>query len=224
MAFRSYDAAGAVAAKQEKGIEVLIEMMQKPFLNAPEASKRKLHLKALAAILYWIWNCEENDDDDGVFFFIQQVVQCGGIPTILLSMGQFMDDVDIQKFGCYLLFFLSQNGHETAVVVDGGRRALERAQSRHTSHEDIQTCSKAALELLSGVDDADRCHKCYTTGTGLMQCGRCQKVLYCSRDCQRKDYNVHKKLCKLTAYQNKGNEVDCIECQERRWLWFVTGG
>jgi uncharacterized ferredoxin-like protein len=38
---------------------------------------------------------------------------------------------------------------------------------------------------------------------GLKVCSRCEKVRYCSRDCQVKDYKKHKKECIQSSHDNK---------------------
>eukprot|EP00752_Nemacystus_decipiens_P011513 g10223.t1 len=42
---------------------------------------------------------------------------------------------------------------------------------------------------------ATGCVKCGKGGTGLMMCARCRKVAYCSKECQRLDWKVHKRTC-----------------------------
>jgi len=49
--------------------------------------------------------------------------------------------------------------------------------------------------------DGDACEACGTDGgkaegTALMRCGKCRKVLYCSRDCQVEDRKAHKPFCR----------------------------
>ncbi|KAK5732565.1 hypothetical protein LTR17_010380 [Elasticomyces elasticus] len=36
-----------------------------------------------------------------------------------------------------------------------------------------------------------------SSGSQLLKCGRCRCVSYCSKDCQRKDWKLHKVLCKI---------------------------
>ena len=69
-----------------------------------------------------------------------------------------------------------------------------------------RVCSRylAALEHEFGVDDADNvrmrafirghCGQCGQKSSSC--CSRCQLVSYCSRDCQKKDWKTHKKVCK----------------------------
>ena len=69
-----------------------------------------------------------------------------------------------------------------------------------------RVCSRylAALEHEFGVDDADNvrmrafirghCGQCGQKSSSC--CSRCQLVSYCSRECQKKDWKTHKKVCK----------------------------
>lgn len=43
----------------------------------------------------------------------------------------------------------------------------------------------------------EKCHTCGLT-ENLKRCSRCQKVVYCSLACQRKDWNTHKEKCHAT--------------------------
>lgn len=51
-------------------------------------------------------------------------------------------------------------------------------------------------------DKSDECAVCgkkqYMVGR-LMKCSRCQSRYYCSRECQKKDWKMHKKTCKAPA-------------------------
>lgn len=50
---------------------------------------------------------------------------------------------------------------------------------------------------------ANKCASCNTLETDpekpLKPCAKCQTVRYCSRDCQKKDWKVHKKICATAA-------------------------
>ena len=41
----------------------------------------------------------------------------------------------------------------------------------------------------------DKCSFCKTPTKKPLQCSRCKNIVYCSRDCQIKDWRVHKKQC-----------------------------
>jgi hypothetical protein len=40
------------------------------------------------------------------------------------------------------------------------------------------------------------CHYCQKGTESLKVCGSCKRVRYCSRECQKSDFKVHKKVCK----------------------------
>lgn len=48
-----------------------------------------------------------------------------------------------------------------------------------------------------------KCASCNTLATdpekALKPCAKCQSVHYCSRDCQKKDWKLHKKMCATAA-------------------------
>lgn len=43
----------------------------------------------------------------------------------------------------------------------------------------------------------NHCWKCKMSGTDLMACGRCKVATYCSKECQKENYPLHKKFCKV---------------------------
>ncbi|KAJ6589067.1 hypothetical protein B0H19DRAFT_1014154 [Mycena capillaripes] len=53
------------------------------------------------------------------------------------------------------------------------------------------------LEPVTRDPEAGRCAVCRGKGKPkMMKCAKCTKVRYCSRDCQRKDWEAHKPKCK----------------------------
>lgn len=70
--------------------------------------------------------------------------------------------------------------------------------------EDIQDFSEEPSKHVeatttAAVSNVNRCDSCGKegpiTGKALMRCGRCQKVAYCSTECQRAKWGQHKKNC-----------------------------
>ncbi|KAI9096235.1 hypothetical protein DFS34DRAFT_159927 [Phlyctochytrium arcticum] len=56
-------------------------------------------------------------------------------------------------------------------------------------------------------------HSCYACGKALSKeqvsrCGSCKAVNYCSRDCQQKDWVLHKKVCKRLKAQMTNNPFE----------------
>ena len=43
------------------------------------------------------------------------------------------------------------------------------------------------------------CSNCFKEGTALRDCSRCKSVQYCSKDCQRQHWKIHKPECKCAA-------------------------
>lgn len=39
------------------------------------------------------------------------------------------------------------------------------------------------------------CATCIKISDNLSVCGKCKKVKYCGRDCQKKDWSEHKLIC-----------------------------
>ena len=46
------------------------------------------------------------------------------------------------------------------------------------------------------VDISATCAGCGSADVVLGKCGRCKRVLYCSKTCQIGDWKAHRKLCK----------------------------
>lgn len=62
----------------------------------------------------------------------------------------------------------------------------------------------SAAAMLGVPDDA--CATCQKT-TDLQRCTKCKSIKYCSKDCQKKGWKGHKKICPLLA-QMKANTQD----------------
>lgn len=51
-----------------------------------------------------------------------------------------------------------------------------------------------------------RCAQCATQLVETQYCGRCKKVYYCSRDCQKKHWREHKKACGANKSSSENNK------------------
>ncbi|KAK5447941.1 hypothetical protein LTS15_009440 [Exophiala xenobiotica] len=79
-------------------------------------------------------------------------------------------------------------------ILRGLDREMEGRATNWTTYERL---------LRSKMGDYDACIKCGARDTAstpnikpLNRCGRCKKVFYCSKACQKQDWNVHKGACK----------------------------
>jgi len=70
-------------------------------------------------------------------------------------------------------------------------------------HAQIQSTLRNIYEIATSISDGigkrnevkDICRYCNKTGDDFKRCGRCKTAFYCSRECQTKDWKVHKKSC-----------------------------
>ncbi|CAN0472242.1 unnamed protein product, partial [Ectocarpus sp. 8 AP-2014] len=60
------------------------------------------------------------------------------------------------------------------------------------AHEKLSTQFPASG---TATDGSRKCAKCGKGGNSL-QCSRCRKVAYCSKECQRRDWKSHKPSCR----------------------------
>jgi hypothetical protein len=51
------------------------------------------------------------------------------------------------------------------------------------------------VETRASEHDPDACRVCKRKGIALKKCGKCKMKLYCSRECQIKDWEKHKLIC-----------------------------
>jgi hypothetical protein len=57
------------------------------------------------------------------------------------------------------------------------------------------SCALLVQTSSTSEDDQRYCAHCYATEAKLSRCGRCKSIWYCSRDCQKSDFPVHKIEC-----------------------------
>ncbi|KAJ2996686.1 hypothetical protein NUW58_g716 [Xylaria curta] len=49
------------------------------------------------------------------------------------------------------------------------------------------------------------CNSCKKASSELKRCAKCSTTLYCSRDCQKTDWKMHKKICGKQAHERPGS-------------------
>ena len=88
----------------------------------------------------------------------------------------------------YLQALSSHFGAKATLHCFGDLRSLQRAL------EPLSAAAPAAA-LLESLATTQACGQCGTIRQSLMACGRCGEVAYCSRDCQRQHWKLHKQTC-----------------------------
>ncbi|XP_071085093.1 uncharacterized protein [Haliotis cracherodii] len=63
-------------------------------------------------------------------------------------------------------------------------------------------------EFSPDIPEPQMCGKCGKHGVRLKTCSRCKTALYCSRDCQKKDWQRHKKTCRIPDHD--GNDLKTL--------------
>ena len=68
---------------------------------------------------------------------------------------------------------------------------------------DIARMARASVEHAEFTERCKHCGNPAYVGTGLKTCRRCKSMRYCSVDCQRAHWRVHKPDCKEPAPKAK---------------------
>ena len=72
--------------------------------------------------------------------------------------------------------------------------------------------TKMIETLLVNLARVSKCNSCYkkigTEGVALKKCGACKCVAYCSLECQKSDWKMHKKSCKQMKVASEPVKVD----------------
>jgi hypothetical protein len=114
---------------------------------------------------------------------------------------------------------LITGGADIGARDDTGLTALDRAQ-RQGNHDMVRlitSCSEAQHDASALMDPTKRaqfidrsCHNCFKVDTTMFKCGICHKVRYCSRECQKAHWSLHKAKC------DRGGEPASPASSQRR--------
>lgn len=72
-----------------------------------------------------------------------------------------------------------------------------------TTLSGISCCSMYSLFTTCFVEGSHQpvCNKCHIRGNDHKKCAGCKQVLYCSRECQKSDWNAgHKQMCPVSKF------------------------
>lgn len=78
---------------------------------------------------------------------------------------------------------------------------MSTSTSKH-QHDSTRKRYKSKCSSTSLATDVC-CSVCGKSSSNLKKCGACNQTWYCSEDCQRKDWNEHKKVCKMLSTSNQ---------------------
>merc|ERR1712176_277542 len=71
------------------------------------------------------------------------------------------------------------------------------AKTQKRDRTDVEAEAKSQTQRIARPQTSkERCRECGEAG--LLICRRCNKAKYCSRDCQRKNWPIHKRFCGKT--------------------------
>ncbi|KAK7178332.1 hypothetical protein PSPO01_15620 [Paraphaeosphaeria sporulosa] len=58
------------------------------------------------------------------------------------------------------------------------------------------------------ANTSSHCSTCQKVAPDLKRCAKCRSVYYCSRDCQKSDWKLHKKICSKNAIPTSSQHTD----------------
>lgn len=91
-------------------------------------------------------------------------------------------------------------------------------------YEDLQTIGyiAASIRLSIGKHKYSLCYGCGKVAK-CMRCGRCKITPYCSKECQRKNYEKHREMCFKFVDNHKTLEMFESEIQDSRVIGCIAG-
>lgn len=120
-------------------------------------------------------------------------------------------NIDTEVVVCISLYIAESKDYTIyAKVLDNGCLRL-------APHEPASESGKRLLKLVTGDEKANatkldenghltsslyRCCECSKTMKNIMKCGQCGVAVYCSKECQKKGWSMHKDRC-INMYEMK---------------------
>jgi [histone H3]-lysine4/36 N-trimethyltransferase SMYD len=97
------------------------------------------------------------------------------------------------------------------VTISGEKPFRKVVATRPIKRGEIILRELPVLTLLNPKQWGVRCNGCFSkpSDTKLLRCSRCRRFWYCTKNCQRKDWKLHKEEC--TALLNHGDKLTADE-------------
>ncbi|GMI00942.1 hypothetical protein TrLO_g12173 [Triparma laevis f. longispina] len=87
-------------------------------------------------------------------------------------------------------------GEERGETPEWAKEYVEGLKKKEIEEEEELIEKVETFEVSENVSEERKCEACEKEGA--KKCSRCKVVWYCSKDCQVKDWKIHKKICKQT--------------------------
>ena len=95
-----------------------------------------------------------------------------------------------------------ENAWAAAHVSLGEQRVLRLARKKA---EDLLAVAKSERGRRGDLSPLARCANCHEIPESPMLCGRCRRVIYCTRTCQVAHYKEHKVVCRVISTASKNS-------------------
>lgn len=109
------------------------------------------------------------------------------IPFCRILMSKGSDEEVVRQMSAFGIVKLQQEGAPDWVL----KKMHDITQSKTSVPEKNQAAERLLHKMLRTP-----CAKCDELKEKMPLCGGCRKVRYCSQECQRADWSVHKLICK----------------------------
>lgn len=106
--------------------------------------------------------------------FSKRVAALEQLTTIVLSPNEAKEAMNFQ-LGMRENFLIGKNGELT-------------------SEQEKKLAEDAAFKAIPGIK-TDRCWGCQKVPETALKCSRCRKAIYCSKECQKENWSMHKQIC-----------------------------
>ena len=122
----------------------------------------------------------------------------------MLKKGNADPNITTNKEGATALTVASQFGHASVVkvLIKGDAQVDTVYKGQTPSMMATSQGNETVVETINTLINNDtKCAKCSKSaldlGRILLKCGRCKKVYYCNKECQKAHWKIHKPVCSI---------------------------